>query len=332
MKTLQHILYLCSLSMLWLLQSCTKEVSEEFVAYNNSTNDTVWLAAGNGSADMSVTIPIDTMFKRTQIITDSARLNTSDIMRFNNQVKLLVRPNSVFTNQGPYYGTLMVDLNITSTKGDHIRNNRFNNVGDLPIEAVSIFSLRGYAPNNVALFVNNNSRFDLIHKLPQPQSGLKLYYAESASNNWGGNAWVPSTDTNAVVPTPILGTTITDTGYNVAFKRLGTIMIGKPIDTTQQHSRVNLILPPNYTNANTAAYVIYQQQKVVLRMLPDVTNKLFYVNAVPNNTPIYVLVISMRGNQLYMTGTQTLANPTQIHRLTPQPVSRQQVEQLLDNL
>ncbi|HAN40196.1 MAG TPA: hypothetical protein DCQ29_14935, partial [Chitinophagaceae bacterium] len=92
----------------------------------------------------------------------------------------------------------------------------------------------GYAPNNVALFVNNNSRFDLIHKLPQPQSGLKLYYAESASNNWGGTAWVPSTDTNAVVPTPILGTTITDTGYNVAFKRLGTIMIGKPIDTTQQ--------------------------------------------------------------------------------------------------
>ncbi len=127
-------------------------------------------------------------------------------------------------------------------------------------------------------------------------------------------------------------TGIVTRGYELLSKRLRWVNAAYFIDSTQPRTRINAFLPPNFTNSNTSAFAVIKDQRIVVRLNPELSNRTFFAVNIPLNKSITIVAISKIGEDLYWSAKEVTTTPNITLSLQPEKKTKQQIVQLLDAL
>jgi hypothetical protein len=107
--------------------------------------------------------------------------------------------------------------------------------------------------------------------------------------------WLPNTDTanNQV--------SVINQSYEILSNHLNWINCDYFYDTTGiQRTTVTAVLPPQYTNANTVAYTVFNDLRSVIGMYGNESTRKFSTGKLPVNKQVTVIVISKQGDDYYL--------------------------------
>ena len=107
-------------------------------------------------------------------------------------------------------------------------------------------------------------------------------------------------------------------GYEMFCKRFNWINCDKFIDTTNPRTTVSAILPVNFTNNNTAVYLVFKDMLSVVRMYANTANRLFYFNNIPINSNVTVVSISKIGDNFYFGTKEEQVTRNLVVKLSPE--------------
>jgi hypothetical protein len=127
-----------------------------------------------------------------------------------------------------------------------------------------------------------------------------------------------------------IGSNIPDIGFQT--NNIANIAFGKTIDTTNLKTRVNIILPPNYTNKNTQCFVVFKNSNTVMQLFSEPVLKYFYCLNIPLQTNAAIISISKINNDFYLASANIIANNANPYKLTPIKLSLAQLKEKLKAL
>jgi hypothetical protein len=159
---------------------------------------------------------------------------------------------------------------------------------------------------------------------------MKLFYGQEINPERFN--WVPASDSfNYVNTNPQV--------YEMVTNHLRWINLDYFYDTAGvARSTVSVRLPSYYTNANTTAFLVFNDFRSVLRMNADVPEKRFITGKVPNGKSATIVVISKQGNDYFFskenitTGVNVTTNGNQNISLTPVKASLADIKAYLSTL
>jgi len=250
---------------------------------------------------------------------DSFEVNTTStrVINTSNGLQITFPPNSCVTSTGAAItGKVYLEIRFIKTKGDMILANKPTS-------------------SNGSMLVSGGEIFLSITKDGQPVKlapGVKIYfhYADAPTyqqmklfvgdeSNPGQVNWLPTTNTSSL-DTVIVG----PQSYDIVTSHLRWINCDYFYDTTGiSRSLISTNLPSNYTNANTAAFLVFRELRSVLSMHADANERRFISDKVPNGKLVTVVVISKQGNDYFLgkesatTGVNVTVNNVQKVNVTP---------------
>jgi|GEM_PF-3351765 len=314
------------LFLVFLFTSCNKELSDEFVSNNIPVADTVWRTVlGSTSADLSITIPVDTAFTDKPAELDSFDAALGDTLLFDNDLQLFIPPylcTGVGAGQGGgavATGKIFIKLIQLTKRGDIVKYNRSTIDDEHKIlEFARCFSIV-FMQNNVELGVVTGRAIGIGFKDSLPKSTMKVYYGNTLAFNTVSNFnWRFSNDSSKLITTPnIILPQVQDSGYLLSTHYAKWFGAMQRVDTSVGTNRLNVLLPINFTNANTAVYAIFKNKRVASRLTPDAINKLYFINNMPSNTPVKIITLSKVGADYFYSATDVTAQLGTIVTATP---------------
>ena len=157
----------------------------------------------------------------------------------------------------------------------------------------------------------------------------KLYFGEINSNgefNWLAD--IPGSR-NEIVPDIF--------GYDIKTNRLNWMTASKPLESLV-FTNISLLLPAQYTNANTTAYLVYNDSKSVVNLYGNTDTKKFVGTKLPGGKAAAVVVLSKQGNDYYAVfNPETISGDissivNQIVAMLPTKITLNAIQQLLNAL
>jgi len=332
MKNITALYLLISVSLL----SCVKENSDVFIPNPTLAGiDTVWQAVVTDNA------PAHQMLGEfhTPAIVDSFEVAAGREIRFGDSLDITFAPNScVATNGGALTGKLKVEINYLKRNGDMIRFNRPTTSGNRLLETGGAFNIK-VSQNGQPVVLATNAYYRLRFREQNPRNNMKVFYGESNTiitpqGTVTNFTWSPSTDsltnTVAVVQQTIQGST------SLAYQMLGTrfnwINCDAFTDTTQPRTKVNVLLPISFTNVNTSVFMVFKNQRTVVRLNADAATKSFFTMNIPIGSPVAIISLSKVANNFYADVKEVNITNGHTISLSPQQKTKSQVEQLLNGL
>jgi len=294
------------------LTACQKNV-DVFVPDPGQTGpDTTW------TATVPSTAPVFALQTNllSEPVRDSFEVNANvAIITTTNGVQCTFPPLAFVTSAGvPVTGRVYVEVRLIKTKGEMVMLNKptISN-GNVLVSGGELFI--SVSKNGQALQLAPNAKIYLRYSdLPTNQQ-MKLFLGDESNPtqfNWKPST--SSTDTVAVGPQ----------AYEIATGHLRWLNCDYLFDTTGiTRSLVSAVLPSNYTNANTSAFLVLRDMRSVLGMYGDVPERRFITGKVPNGKVAVVVVISKQGNDYFLaketitTGVNTTTANVQKVSLTP---------------
>src|SRR4030095_11443969 len=176
------------------------------------------------------------------------------------------------------------------------------------------------APDNFMIIRYNNSKAD---------PHMNVFYGDTTVNNLDNFTWVPAANTQRV---NILRDGSRSYGYEMFCKRFNWINCDKFTDTTKPRTTVSAILPVNFTNNNTAVYLVFKDMLSVVRMYANVTNRLFYFDNVPTNSKVTVVSISKIGDNIYLGTKEATITRNLVVKLSPDKKTKKEVDDYINSL
>jgi hypothetical protein len=156
---------------------------------------------------------------------------------------------------------------------------------------------------------------------------MKVFYGDTTVANLDNFTWVPA-DSQRV-------NTWRDgsiSGYELFCKRFDWINCDKFTDTTNPRTTVSVILPVNFTNNNTAVYLVFKDIMSVVRMYANIANRLFYSNKVPINSDVIIVSISKIGDNFYLGTKETTVTKNLVVRLSPEKKTKKEIDDYINSL
>ncbi len=303
------------------LTSCQKSV-ETFVPDPGQPtgSDTTWVA------DVSNSMPIS-MLKESillQPLTDSLSSNNTDSLVTSSGFKLILPESSLQKLDSTRIdGPVKIDYLALQKKGDLVRMNLPTVIDSAVISAAGTFFI-SFTKNGSELKLRPFSALRLTMPFQSAPAPNKFFYGEGGAGtiyNWRINA---DSATNYLQPG--------NGNYQATVTTLNWILAGYTLPAFG--TNVELALPVQYTNANTASYIVLKDYFSVISMSADVAAKKFRCGILPENITATAVVISKQG-QDYFAGTQTftVANgELKIVNVLPVKTTMQALQQLLDGL
>lgn len=172
---------------------------------------------------------------------------------------------------------------------------------------------------------NYQIKYPVSYHLANPQ--LYGLSGQLNNNNWTG---ISDSSLNTV---DYLGQSATQQ-YQLFTNQQQWIGVYDTIQTGNSSQRIQAILPSNYTNGNTVAYLLIDQLNAVIPMIADYDVKQFYSPVINPGQTGKLVVISKQGND-YFLGYQTFTgnnNGTQGVTVTPTLSSLAEILAYLDTL
>ena len=104
------------------------------------------------------------------------------------------------------------------------------------------------------------------------------------------------------------------------------------IDTSAGTNRINVSLPPNFTNKNTTAFAVFKNNYSVIRLAPDFGTRTFYAINAPNNCQITVVTLSLIDNVFYLGKADASISNANVISVKPQQKTAKDISAFLDGL
>jgi hypothetical protein len=307
--------------------SCTKENSNEFVTDPGSPyNDTSWVKT------ISATAPVNEIFQVLSSPSEDSSFDATNgrMINFSNNVQMTFPANGF--NAG---GNAKAQIIFLKTKGDMIRFGKPTTSGDKFLISGGAF-LINVTGNNQSLSLQQNKqitiRYTALHIDPQ----MTLFYGDTTVNSTDGFTWVASPDTLTTKPiTPWYQRQDSGYlyGYQILSKKCRWINCDHYADFNGlTRTKVFSTLPANFTNENTAVFLVFKDIFSVGRMLGDADNHLFYTKDVPVGKDVTIVSISKIGEDFYLDQKQMTVTENINVKLSPEKKTQQEITDYLDSL
>jgi hypothetical protein len=116
-------------------------------------------------------------------------------------------------------------------------------------------------------------------------------------------------------------------------KKLRWVAAERYTDSTQPKTKIFAILPPNYTNKNTAVFAVFMNQTTIVNLKADYASRTFAAPNIPRGTRLKILTISRIGDDTYLgikdvndVGTNTF------YSITPEKKSLKDIVGVIEGL
>lgn len=311
----------------WLLlpvmmfASCMKDRSDEFVPYTGGTNDTAWAATISNNAAV---YKIDTLFSSSiassNVLVDSVSPETGGTVTFSDGTVLYCPPG--FCATAGNSGKVKIELLFLHKKGDFIRFAKPTSSYDKVLEASGVFRVR-ITQNGSPLQLKPGMFLALQMQADVSNTATHLFYGDSVADYPGSFTWTPATD-------PISDIKNIAGGYQVWITQTGWISCQYPANYSSK-ARLTAILPPNYTNTNTAVYAVFKNSNTVVRLSSELSSRSFFAG-IPVGTELTLVSLSKRGSYLYWDSASVTVSAAVAIQLHPQQKTAAEIEALLNAL
>jgi hypothetical protein len=309
-----------------VFSSCVKEESSDgfFVAYPNA--DTVWQTSLTGRPVNT----IDTLFTPPDAAAVSVATASNDTAHFGSNIAVRTTPGFCLQPNGnPVQGSVKIELLQFDRKGDFIRYGKQTTSGDKILDKQTIFRVKVtqyYEP----MILNSQAMVTIRYRTTLMSGHVSVFTGDTLINDPTNFSWEETTDAARPFDGVENGNVIL--GYDIPCSKLGWISFGKLIDNSTG-AKLTVVQPVTCTNNNTAVYAVFKNQRTVLRLLPDLTSRTFFVNHLPAGSDLLLVSISKIGSALYL-GTSSLVTGTNssVVKMKTEAATKQQISDFLDGL
>jgi hypothetical protein len=319
-----------------LLISCSKENSDLFVPYpDNPLNDTVWVAQPATTAAVNK-IPevLSTVSKADSVeVTVSTKVHYSEFLDITFPAAFARFPNGEQVT-----GKVKVEVIHLRKKGDFIRFARPTTSYGSLLETAGAFYIK-VTKNGQELVMNSGKSITLSIRDANAVSNLmKVFYGVTPQGNLpaGTNplfTWALATDTGSAVNVfTRQDSTGTYRGYELTAKGFNWVNCDYFIDQTLPKTRIDAILPANFTNTNTTVFAVFKDQKIVVQLNGELATRSFFAPNIPTGKKITLIAISKIGDDLYSASKDVTVETNMRVTLNPEKRTKAQLDQILDAL
>jgi hypothetical protein len=318
------------------LTACVKENSDVFIPNPTLAGvDTVWQAVVTDNAAANVMMQ---EFAKPALV-DSFDATLGREILFGDSLQVTFAPLSCVSNTGsPLSGKLKLELHYLKSKGDMIRFNRPTTSGNRLLESGGAFQVK-VSQNGQPVSLASGAYFRLKFREQNPRTYMKVFYGEQSTTNTPTGpitnfTWALSQDTTlnsvGVVPFGIQGTT--NLAYQMLATRFNWINCDAFTDTTQPRTKVTVLLPITYTNVNTAVYMVFNNQRTVLRLNGEAATRTFSTINIPIGSNVSIISIAKIANNFYADVKEAAITNGHTISLSPQLKTKAQIDALLNGL
>ena len=293
------------------LSSCKKDETDSFVPnLNMSINDTAWV---NKPLSNGFTDSLNHFINDLPIYTDSFNVVTGRNIPFNNDsLELDFPPYACFTpgdNDRPLnYGNIVVQMIALIKKGDYVKSLISTTSRTSILQSAGSF-LVNLSGSGQPTGINRGVSYTIRWLQPNNIQGMTFFegasssYPDSAftflSSGFGQAFWWDSTSSGVSKQGYAISTPVTSDWLNCS----------SYLDTSLHTTRLNILLPPNFTNNNTLVFAIGNKSNTVVKLVPEFSTRTFYCLNVPLNMSMTLISISLIDNQFYLgTNSTTISN------------------------
>jgi hypothetical protein len=290
----KRVTYILLMAGIIFLSACQKNI-DVFVPDPGQTNapDTAWYNTITPAMPV-IALQNNLLFEPTK---DSFEITTSATSTITvntaSGVQCTFPPLSCVSSTGQIItGKVMVEVLLIRKKGDMVLLNKpTTSNGSMLVTGGEIFVR--LTKNGQEVQLAPNAKIYLRYTDTPIATNMKLFFGdESIPERFN---WLPNNDTANNVIVPGLQ------AYEIATNHLHWINADYFYDTTGiTRSTVSAKLPSNYTNANTAVFLVFKEIRSVLRMNADITEKRFLSGKVPSSKLATIVVISKQGNDFFL--------------------------------
>lgn len=331
MKNINKTLNLLVAIAIFCLASCKKD-TDEFVPYTESDfSDTTW--TNTSISDTKSKAIVNALSSPAS--TNNFGATNSLAVDISSSTQLILPANSYLLNGNNYTGIVSASLNSLLTKGDFVRN-LISNTGTNPLqETVAAFNLNLKTVAKETLEFKSQSKFNVNYADSNfPVVGYSYYFGTIANANQGGMIWNAADSSIGKLqngPVTIQGNS--KTAYIIESNKLGWLAINKNLNIANT-ANCNVILPINFTNKNTAVFVVLKNKNVVLRLAADANSKSFIGTKLPQGEEATFVALSYLDNKFYLGYTITsISNNAQYNiKTTTASISLASLNSFLDGL
>lgn len=306
-----------------LFASCQKDLNN-FVPDGSAVVDTAWQSSISASMPV-MSLKNDLLLPKR---TDNFTYNNTDIVFANGETILTIPAGSLTAGSGTAVtsGTLTETSLLLQKKGDIIRMS-MPTVSDGRLLVSGGFFFLDLKRENDAVLIRQDTSVSLKYNSNIAAPGMKVYNA--SGDLLSGFVWNANNNTlrNKV--------TATGTGLEVAINRTQWVHPAYVFDTVGiPQTRLSVKLPANYTNANTAVYVVFNDMQCVTEAKADFSSKSFNTIDVPANRSVSIVVLSKQSTDYYLGSQQVLTTVSapQVINITPVKKSFESVVSYLNGL
>jgi len=288
-----------------LFAACAKENSDDFYPYPiTALKDTVW------SNPVPLSAPVHRLMENIAFPPklDSFNVSAGANIRVSEFLQVLIPPFAFAGSAGSTVtGNVKVEIVHLRKKGDLVRFSKpTTSLGRL-FHTGGVFFIRAIKDGQ-ELSLAPNAAIKLKFMDPAPSNDMRvLYGAENVMPPFpaGTNpefTWVPANDSSRISTyqqQDTFGNIVR--GYEMVSKRFRWLAAGVFLDTLQTpRTRLDVLLPLNYTNANTTVFAVFATDRVVVKLNPDINSRSFNTFQLPVGRNINIVSLSKIGDAFYM--------------------------------
>ncbi|MFL9484681.1 hypothetical protein ACI6Q2_18000 [Chitinophagaceae bacterium LWZ2-11] len=326
-----HLLFILVCVTITTMFSCRKDSSASFVPYTNGLNDTTWSAFSTVKKAVSSSFLPELEHKP---LVDSFDCGAGAQFIWGDSVQAILPPYAYYNNAGPITsGKIVVEVTVLVHAGDFIRYDKPTiNYNYAALEAGAYVNIKLTKDGQDVSFVPGAS-YKIRVKDPGAKASLSYFAGYAFKYAVSGDSifsWSPSYNGKALIWYDLQ--TSKKLGHEITSYNLRWFGSSQFADSTPPRTRVNVLLPLNFTNKNTEVFAVYQNNKVILSFLPSAPTRTFYIPGIVVNTNVTLVSISKINGSYYLGSKNvTITGPNGIS-LTPVKKSLQDISNFLNGL
>jgi len=323
--------------VLALVTSCKKDNSFEFYPYtNNELNDTTWYNTVAPQARVRQLDSVFAVFPKA----DSVDCINGGTVTLGDSISITFPPSFCSGSNAPASGKVKIEAIQLKQKGDMVRMAKPTmSYGSLLVTGGSVFIRVTYNGQELQLAPGKLITVRLFNKFSNTSlSGdMRVFYGKedafpaTAAQRF---TWVPWVDSpaNRVVPVTAQQGTTGMTGYQFFSNRFGWVNCDYFSDSSQPRTKASVILPLNFTNANTHVFAVVKSPDVVAQLYGNPQTKTFGINNIYTGKVVTFVSLSFIAGKLYLGMKEVTTTSNMTVHLTPVQMPVQNIMTLLNGL
>lgn len=325
-----------------LFTACKKELSDNFITYSNHPlNDTAWVkqfsATGSINDFFDLVLP-------NKLLIDSFNASNGGTVNFGDSISLTFPPNALLTQGGAGLPSDMVKLFVLPlrTKGDFVKFFKPTTTADGSLlETGGGLFVRAFSGDNEVILAPGVRVKIRFTDVDGPKQNMQAFYGKESipyllkGIDTAFN-WFRDSDINYL---PLWTKPSNNPpnsyyyGYELNAMSLRWMSAERYSDSSLPKVKVTAILPPNFTNKNTAVFAVFANQKTVVNLNGDYPSRSFFANKIPLKTAIQLISVSKIGGDFYI-GITNISSVEAVtsYKILPEKESLQDLIEHLNSL